>query len=323
MAAPTTLVSEETPQYLYKILSLRNWQLSQSKDSVALSADDEAFIHFSKEDQVDRIVSKYWAEAPQIVILKIATDQLQGNLVYETNPGGNAKYYHLYQGLIPLASVVESKIIYRKPLQNCSQQTRELVQMGDPVLRVPARELSTQEILSPQIQDLIEVMKATMRAASGVGLAAPQIGEPLQLAVIEDLDHAHLTAEQLQERERSQVPFHVIINPKLYVEGADTAQFFEGCLSIPGFMGIVPRALSVRLECLNEKAEPCTITAKDWYARILQHEIDHLNGILYLDRALLPTIMTEENYSKYWKGKTIAEIIQALPTHSLTYSASK
>jgi peptide deformylase len=88
--------------------------------------------------------------------------------------------------------------------------------------------------------------------------------------------------------------------------------FFEGCLSVPEFVGIVPRAKSVRVECLNERAEPIIIEAKGWYARILQHEIDHLNAILYIDRAILPTLMTEENYVKRWKGKSIQEILENL-----------
>ena len=156
-------------------------------------------------------------------------------------------------------------------------------------------------------------MKATMRAASGVGLAAPQIGKSLQLAVIEDMDHRNLNAEQLAARDRHLVPFHVSINPRLYIdESTGNAEFFEGCLSVPEFVGVVPRAGSVRVECLNEKAEPVVIHAKGWYARILQNEIDHLNGTLYIDKAQLPTLMTTENYIKLYKDKGIQEIQAAL-----------
>jgi peptide deformylase len=162
-------------------------------------------------------------------------------------------------------------------------------------------------------------MKATMRAAPGVGLAAPQIGKPLQLAVIEDMDHSHLNAEQLAVRDRHEVPFHVIINPRLYIEeSTDTAEFFEGCLSVPEFVGIVPRAKSVRVECLNERGEPVVIQAKGWYARILQHEIDHLNGTLYIDKAQLPTLITTENYVKLYKDKTVQEIQAALFLNNAT-----
>lgn len=186
----------------------------------------------------------------------------------------------------------------------------EVVQLGNPVLRTPARALSKEEILSPQIQSLIQDMTQVMRTAPGVGLAAPQIGQPLQLVVIEDMDQSHLTAEQLRERNRSQVPFHVLVNPKLSIETEETASFFEGCLSVPTFLGIVPRAKSVKVECLNERGEPVTIHAEGWYARILQHEIDHLNGTLYVDRVIPFTLTTDENYDKLWKGKKVAEILE-------------
>jgi len=181
-------------------------------------------------------------------------------------------------------------------------QCLEIVQIGDPVLRQTARELSIEEILSPKIQKLIEQMTVTMREAPGVGLAAPQIGESLQIAIIEDINHSHLTQEQLVERERTPVPFHVIINPRLYLEeGADEAEFYEGCLSIPDLLAVVPRARAVRVECLNERAEPLVIRATGWYARILQHEIDHLHGKIFLDRAHLSSLATIENYTKFVK----------------------
>ena len=188
----------------------------------------------------------------------------------------------------------------------------EIIQLGNPVLRTPARELSKEEILSPEIQQLIEEMKATMKHATGVGIAAPQIGRPIQLVVIEDMNHSHLTAEQLVERERNKVPFHVIINPRIYLKEEETTHFFEACLSIPEYMGIVPRARSVRVECVNERGEPVVIEASGWYARILQHEIDHLNATLYVDRAILPTVMTKANYAKFWEGKSIKTILNTL-----------
>ena len=126
-------------------------------------------------------------------------------------------------------------------------------QAGDPVLRRNARPLTVDEILSPQTQDLIDWMRETMHDAPGVGLAAPQVGMPLQLAVIEDSAELiqSLSAAQIAERARRPVPFHVVINPKLTVQGDETAEFFEGCLSIAGMMAIVTRAKRVRVECLN------------------------------------------------------------------------
>lgn len=104
---------EQTPTYLFKILSWDHWQDSQGKSALILSADDDAFIHFSKEDQLDRILSKYWSDVPQFVVIKIAPGRLEGEMVYEANPGGSAKYYHLYQGRVPFSSIIEAKIICR------------------------------------------------------------------------------------------------------------------------------------------------------------------------------------------------------------------
>jgi len=194
----------------------------------------------------------------------------------------------------------------------------DIVQVGEAVLRRPARTLSTAEILGRPIQDLIAAMRDTMRAAPGVGLAAPQIGLPLQIAVIEDQPGyiEKLPPEQAAERQRRAVPFHVVINPKLLIEDAHPAEFFEGCLSLPGFTAIVPRATRVRVECLNEKAEPVVITAEGWYARILQHEIDHLRGILYIDRMRSRSFSTQENHAQYWKDKSAAEFWRQVPPDS-------
>jgi peptide deformylase len=188
--------------------------------------------------------------------------------------------------------------------------TLEIVQTGDPVLRKVARPMSVDEIRSASTKHLIEQMRDTMRAAPGVGLAAPQIGESIQLAVIEDrIDYTKdISSEQLAERQRSPVDFHVIINPKISIVGETTVDFFEGCLSVAGFAAVVRRGASVRVKCLNERAEPITITAQGWYARILQHEIDHLNGTLYIDRMQTRSFTTVENAGRFWKSRTIEQV---------------
>lgn len=179
-----------------------------------------------------------------------------------------------------------------------------IVQAGDPVLRKQSRPLTKEEIGSPSIQQLIELMRYAMHEAPGVGLAAPQIGESIQLAVIEDRAEyiSELSAEQLARYQRTAVPFHVIINPKLAVIGNSSAQFFEGCLSVEGYQAVVDRALNVRVECLNERGEEVTIDARGWYARILQHEIDHLQGTLYVDRMNARTLTTTENLLLFGKS---------------------
>jgi len=183
-------------------------------------------------------------------------------------------------------------------------------QVGEWLLRQKARPLSVDEIQDRSTQDLILSMRETMHDSPGVGLAAPQVGVPLQLVVIEDQPEyiQKLSPEQIVERERRPVPFHVLINPKLTVLGSGIAEFFEGCLSLSGFTAIVPRAMKVRVECMNERAQRVVIDAEGWYARILQHEIDHLNGVLYIDRMNPRSLSTQANYDRHWKDKPVAEV---------------
>lgn len=185
-----------------------------------------------------------------------------------------------------------------------------IVQAGNPVLRRPARPLRPNEVRSREVRELIEQMKETMYAAPGVGLAAPQIGQGIQLAVIEDRPEytREWTAQQLAERERRPAPFHVIINPKITQLSEERVEFFEGCLSLSNLMALVPRARKIRVECLDEKGEPQVIEASGWYARILQHEIDHLHGTMYVDHMYPRTLMTVENYTQHWREKTIGEL---------------
>jgi peptide deformylase len=190
----------------------------------------------------------------------------------------------------------------------------KIVQAGDPVLRKQCRPLTKDEIHSPSIQLLIDLMRNTMREAPGVGLAAPQIGKSIQLAVIEDRAEylTRLSEDEIAETQRAAIPFHVIINPKLTILGKSSAQFFEGCLSVSGYQAVVDRALNVRVECLNEQGEKITIKAQGWYARILQHEIDHLSGTLYIDRMKTRTLTTGENMAKFWNHQSIERVLTEL-----------
>jgi peptide deformylase len=179
-----------------------------------------------------------------------------------------------------------------------------ITQVGEPVLRQAGRFLDPAEIVTPEVQQLIDLMRETMRMAPGVGLAAPQIGLSLQLAVIEDTAESPAT-------ERSPVAFHVIANPRLEL-GPEIVEFYEGCLSVEGYQAVVPRARSVRVHALDHKGEPVVIDATGWYARILQHEIDHLNGTLYIDRMRSRTLSTARNFSRYWAGQPIEEVLATL-----------
>jgi peptide deformylase len=177
----------------------------------------------------------------------------------------------------------------------------KIVEVGDPVLRTAARPMTPKELRGPAMTALIELMRETMREAPGVGLAAPQIGEPLQLAVIEDRAEYQggLAPEELAARGRAPVPFHVIANPRLTVVDPGPAVFTEGCLSVPNFMADVARAAAVRVDALDHHGQPVTIEARGWYARILQHEIDHLHGTLYVDRMQTRTLTTMREHMRH------------------------
>lgn len=187
--------------------------------------------------------------------------------------------------------------------------------VGEPVLRTRAKALQPEEILLPSTQELIASMRETMHDAPGVGLAAPQVGLPWQLAVIEDREEnmKDVSREVLAERERKPVGFHVIINPILTLETAVDVEFFEGCLSVPGLMALVPRARKVKVECVDENGHPRVIRASGWHARILQHEIDHLSGALYVDRMRSTSLCSLDNYARHWKSKSVAEVKRLLP----------
>jgi uncharacterized protein (DUF952 family) len=114
LLAAALLFCAEHPDYLFKVTTVENWEASQSQATLKLDASDDEFIHFSLANQVERITSKYWKNVPEFVILQIDPDKLEGKLVFEANPGGTSKYYHLYNGSIPLDSVVEAKVVTQR-----------------------------------------------------------------------------------------------------------------------------------------------------------------------------------------------------------------
>ncbi|HEX4230998.1 MAG TPA: peptide deformylase [Bryobacteraceae bacterium] len=186
----------------------------------------------------------------------------------------------------------------------------KIVQAGEPVLRQQARELSRDEIRDRATQELIEWMRQTMYDAPGVGLAAPQVGLRLQLAVIEDKPEyiKAVPPDRVKEMRRQAVPFHVIVNPKITLDNGSPVEFFEGCLSLTGLMALVPRAPRVRVDCLDHNGDPKHIDATGWHARILQHEIDHLQGGLYIDRMYSRSLMQVDQYNRHWKDKSIPNV---------------
>lgn len=174
-----------------------------------------------------------------------------------------------------------------------------IVKVGDPVLHEPASKVDVDQIGSENIQSIIDQMIQSMRNAPGVGLAAPQIGVPLKIVVLEDtteyMSYASKTEIELQDRQ----PFDllVIVNPTLKTKGNKTAYFFEGCLSVDGYRALVERHLEVEVTGFGRDGSPLKVNARGWQARILQHECDHLDGIVYIDKMVSRTFRTVENLS--------------------------
>jgi peptide deformylase len=152
----------------------------------------------------------------------------------------------------------------------------KVARIGHPVVRTTARDLTLAELRAPETQRLIDDMIATMYEYEGVGLAAPQIHVGLRLAVLE--------VKPSDERSEDGVPLTVLVNPKLTPLGTKKASAWEGCLSVPGLRGVVPRYERVKLEALDREGQPFTVEAQDFHARVIQHEYDHLDGSVYLDR---------------------------------------
>lgn len=196
---------------------------------------------------------------------------------------------------------------------------RDILQHGNPILRQVAKEVAIDEIQSQYIKDIIESMKETLRSAPGVGLAAPQVGISLQIAVIEDREEyfANMRPAIRKERGRKPISFHVVINPKLTLLAQSDIAFFEGCLSVRNGSRITNRAERVSVECYDENGIKKIIQAEGWYARILQHEIDHLNGKLFIDIADERTeiLNNPENRNK-WLNATSEEVNQYFQRHT-------
>lgn len=192
--------------------------------------------------------------------------------------------------------------------------TVQIVQIGEPVLRARAAEVPPEHIASDEIQGLIRRMTAAMREAPGVGLAAPQLGVSLRVLVLEDRPElmAKLSPDELRERERVELPLRVFINPVLRPLGGDTRVFFEGCLSVQGYTALVERSHEVEVTGLDERGQPHAMRVRGWPARILQHEVDHLDGTIYVDRMLTRSFATTEHARTRFAGKPIAEVLRLL-----------
>jgi peptide deformylase len=186
---------------------------------------------------------------------------------------------------------------------------REVVAIGDPVLRERSRELDLEEIASPEIQQLIDDLIETKRAAHGAGIAANQVGEPLRLAIVE--------AEEGNPRYpyKPPEPLAVMINPTIEPLGEELIEINEGCLSVPDLRGSLERPLAIRIRYLNRQGIQHEEVKRGLTAGTFQHEVDHLNGVLFVDRADPRTFATWAQFDLHQRDeflRRVARISDAL-----------
>jgi peptide deformylase len=194
-----------------------------------------------------------------------------------------------------------------------AQPSPPIVQAGAQVLRRRALDVAPSLLRTLAFTRLVEVMVEAMRAAPGVGLAAPQIGVPLRVFVAED--DAGRMAQQTVEarglRGRAPLPLTVLVNPRVIAATEEEAIFYEGCLSVRGYGALVPRAAAVSVTGIDMNGGAVSLRFEGWPARIMQHEMDHLDGTLYVDRMLSRSLAGEEDLGRL-SSLPVSEILMDL-----------
>jgi peptide deformylase len=179
---------------------------------------------------------------------------------------------------------------------------REVAEIGDPVLRERAREVGPEEIASPAIQKLIDDLIETKRAMHGAGIAANQVGEPVRVAIVE--------VEEGNPRYpyKPPVPLTVMVNPTIEPLGDEAVEINEGCLSVPDLRGSLPRHLSVRVRFLDREGSEHDEVKRGLTAGTFQHEVDHLDGVLFVDRADPRTFATWEQFDRHQRDEFVHRV---------------
>jgi peptide deformylase len=179
----------------------------------------------------------------------------------------------------------------------------DILHVGHPLLRERSRELTRDELLAPDTQAFIDDLVETMRAASGAGIAAPQVGRPVRICVIEVKDNPRYPY-------KPNIPLTILVNPVLRVVGEETFENFEGCLSVPNLRGVVRRACEVEVTAWDRHGVEATRTVRGLGAGTFQHEADHLDGKLFLDRvADTRTLCTWAEFERFHKEAFVARIV--------------
>ena len=173
----------------------------------------------------------------------------------------------------------------------------KVTRLGHPVLRKVTGDISVKQLKTPAMQKFIDDMVETMKEYDGVGLAANQVFTSQQVAVLEVADNPRYP-------NKAKVALTVLVNPKITPLSDEMEEDWEGCLSIPDLRGRVPRYKSIRVQALDRHGKKLDFVAKNFHARVIQHEYDHLNGKLYLDRmGDFTTLTFLQEYARYWMAK--------------------
>ena len=177
----------------------------------------------------------------------------------------------------------------------------KVARMGHPVLRARAKPIDPADIKTPRIQQLIDDMFETMQEYQGVGLAAPQVHHGLRLFVAGFAPRPRRHEDEDDDEEDHNVPLMAIINPEISIIGDEMVEDWEGCLSIPEIRGRVPRAHEIDVKAYDRKGRKVTMHARGFTARVMQHEADHLDGVLFFDRMTsFETLAFLDEYRRYW-----------------------
>ncbi|WP_344841641.1 peptide deformylase [Kribbella ginsengisoli] len=222
---------------------------------------------------------------------------------------------------LPLAAATQTASgVGRPPMNDIKDQITKLVEqhrdgvapivsLGDPVLRQAAEPFDGQ-VDDKVLTEFIALMRRTMLAAPGVGLAAPQIGVPVRIAVLED--PATVSEEVAEARHRYPLEFFATINPSYQPHGHKRRGFYEGCLSMPGYTGVVNRPYAVTATYTDPDGTLRHKPFEGWQARIVQHETDHLHGTVYVDKLETRSLSTTDNYLEHWNDPIPTRAAQSL-----------
>jgi peptide deformylase len=179
----------------------------------------------------------------------------------------------------------------------------DILHLGNPLLRERSRELTREELLAPETQTFIDDLIATMRAASGAGIAAPQVGRPVRICVVEVKDNPRYPY-------KPNIPLTVLVNPVLRPIGEETFENYEGCLSVPNLRGVVTRSAQVEVTAWDREGNEATRVMRGLGAGTFQHEVDHLDGLLFVDRVVdTKTLCTWAEFDRFHKAAFVDRIV--------------